>query len=320
MKITKKLGFILFLALFIWGVQTLYLLQRNASTPKEITSKAKRERKRVVANYKNKERELIKECERKKYQATGKTVYDRIFNKSSQSIIELIQNITRESIPNNWRSEVKVEEFTHFILLIYLPHNTQRVPVATVASYLSPLLKYCSSYLTDVAVFDRTHKAYLFFDKDTLQHLKNAATLTPQLVEKTTLRGKSFTRFNSITLQCEKDESHLFLPVEVGGSGGVVNCYMLFDTGASTTTVSEDVAIRTGHENLVTAPQKSFNTANGWMSCPIIHREVNIGGFRKSIEVAVNQNDELSLLGMNYFKGMEYIVDFQNSCIYIWEK
>jgi len=320
MKITKKLSFILFLALLIWGIQALYLLQRNTSTPKEITSKAQRERMRIVADYKNKERGLIKEYERKKYQATGKTVYDRIFNEPSQSIIELIQKITKESIPNNWHVEVKVEEFTHFILIICLPHNAQRVPVTTITSYLSPLLKYCSSYLTDVAVFDRTHKAYLFFDKDTLQNLKNAKTLTPKLIESITQQGKSFTRFNSVTLQCENHESHLFLPVEVGGYGGLVSCYMLFDTGASITTVSKDVAIRTGYENLVTAPQKSFNTANGWMSCPIVSRVVNIGGFRKEIEVAVNQNDELSLLGMNYFKGMEYIVDFQNSCIYIWEK
>jgi hypothetical protein len=45
-----------------------------------------------------------------------------------------------------------------------------------------------------------------------------------------------------------------------------------------------------------------------------------VGGFRKNIDVAVNQKEDVNLLGMNFFEGMEYIVDFQNSSIYVWEK
>jgi predicted aspartyl protease len=56
------------------------------------------------------------------------------------------------------------------------------------------------------------------------------------------------------------------------------------------------------------------------MSCPIVYREVNIEGFRKKIKVAVSQNDEINLLGMNYFEGMKYIIDPQNACIYMWEE
>jgi hypothetical protein len=51
-----------------------------------------------------------------------------------------------------------------------------------------------------------------------------------------------------------------------------------------------------------------------------IQQEVNVSGFRKGIEVAVNQRDEMNLLGVNFFEGMDYIVDFQNSAIYVWEK
>ena len=76
----------------------------------------------------------------------------------------------------------------------------------------------------------------------------------------------------------------------------------------------------TGHEDLINAPRRTFNTANGRMSCPIVFREVNIGGYRKKIGVAVNQSDELSLLGMDFFESMNYIVDYQKSVIYIWEK
>jgi len=320
MKITKKLSICFFLVLIVWGIEALYLLQRNASVPAKISSEAKRKRLSIAAGYQSKERKLREEYERKKYQATGKTVYDRIFNTPNPSIVELIQRIAKESLPISWHSEVKVEEFSHFILLVYLPHNSGRVPVSKVAAYFSPILKYCDSYLFDIAVFERTHKAYLFFDKDTLKEVKNDKGLSPQIEQKITTQGDSFTRFNSVMIQCEKQESHLFLPVEVIGPIGVESCYMLFDTGASITTISDEVARSTGRDNLAIAPTKSFNTANGLMSCSIVHRKVNIGGFYKDIEVAVNKRDELNLLGMNYFEGMGYIVDFQNSCIYTWEK
>ena len=320
MKITKKLGICLFLALIVWGIEALYLLQRNVSVPAKISSEAKRKQWSIAAGYQSKERKLREEYDRKKYQATGKTVYDRIFNTPNQSIVELIQRIAKESLPASWDSEVKVEEFSHFILLIYLPHNSGRVPASKVAAYLGPVLKYCDSYISNIAVFDRTHKAYLFFDKDILEKVKDNKGLGSQIEDKIATQGDSFTRFNSVVIQCEKQDSHLFLPVEIIGPIGVKACYMLFDTGASVTTISEEIARSTGRDNLATAPTKSFNTANGWMSCSIVHRKVNVGGFYRDIEVAVNKRDELNLLGMNYFEGMDYIVDFQNSCIYAWEK
>jgi predicted aspartyl protease len=183
-----------------------------------------------------------------------------------------------------------------------------------------PILKYCGQYVTDVAVFDKTHKSYLFFDDEMLEEIEKHSNLTSTLVERARQQGVSFTRFNSMTIQCETHESHLFLPVEVSGPSGVVTCLALFDTGASMTTVANRILSETGIADLSTAPWKSFNTANGVMSCPIVKREVNVGGYRKNIEVAVNQKDELNLLGVNFFEGINYIVDFQNSCIYVWEK
>jgi predicted aspartyl protease len=320
MKLTKTIGLFVLIALGVWGIQVLYYVQRNASKPNEIISAGERERKKIVADYKSEERKIKEKYEQEKYLATGKTVYDRIFSKPGHSIIELIQNISKETLPSEWTCEVKVEEFTHFILLIYLPHNTVRIPVTKLATHLDPILKYCSWCLSSIAVFDRTHKTYLFFDKDILLHLKDRKNLTKSLIQKAHSQGSSFSRFNSTTLQCEKQASHLFLPAEISGPNGVVTCHMLFDTGASTTTVSEEVISRTGYDNLATASRRSFSTANGWMSCPIVRREVNIEGFRRNIEIAVNQKDQVNLLGMNYFEGLKYIVDFSNSCIYVWEE
>ena len=215
---------------------------------------------------------------------------------------------------------MKVEEFTHYILLIYLPYNARQVQQEQVISYLQPIVKYCGSYLSDIAIFDRTHKSYLFFDKPMLNKIQKDKRISQTIFRSAKEQGQSFTRFDSATLKCEKKGSHLFLPLEVAGPKGVVTCYALFDTGASITTFSEEVVLKTGIDNLQIAPRRSFRTAGGFLSCPIVKRDINVGGFRKNIDVAVNQKEDVNLLGMNFFEGMEYIVDFQNSSIYVWEK
>ena len=319
MRLKKLLIILLVFALFIWACEVLYLSQRNASTFARIQSEKAQSKNSLLLEYKKKRIELEQEYDKKKHLATGETVFERIFNTQDQSIEDLIMQVSREALPEEWSCGVKVEEFTHFILLVYLPHNFQRATPDQVIAYLYPILKYCGGYLSDVAVFDRTHKSYLFFDKSMLDAIKEAR-ISRDLASRSERLGESFTRFNSATIECEKHESHLFLYLEIAGSNGPVTCYALFDTGASTTMLSYEVVNKTGVDNLQSAPHRSFNTANGLLYCPIVTREVNLAGFRKSIEVAVNQRDETNLLGMNFFKGMDYIVDFQNSAIYVWEK
>ena len=225
-----------------------------------------------------------------------------------------------ESLPKSWKCEVRVEEFTHFILLVYLPHNLPSVEANDIASYLNPIIKHCSQWLTDISIFDSKHKSYLFFDNITIRHLEKMEHLTDELLEKVKQQGDSFTRFNSKTIQCEKHNGHLFLPIEITGPNGVLSCMALLDTGASITTISQGIIAQTGSDHLTNAPRQTFQTANGWMSCPVVHRTVDIGGFRQDISIAVNQRDEINLLGMNYFQGLRYIVDSSNSCIYVWAK
>jgi len=319
MRVRKALTILLITTLIVWGIETIFLLYRNVSMPSQIKRQAESERRALMIAFRQRERKLNDDYNRKKYLATGKTVYDRVFNAKNQTIVEFIQKTAAESLPKGWSCEVRVEEFAHFVLLVYLPHNVAPAEAHEVVSYMIPIVKHCSSYLSDVAVFDRMHKSYLFFDNDTLKHLEKEGSMTDILLIKAKQDGKSFTRFNSKTIQCDKVEQHLILPLEIIGSAGVELCIALFDTGASITTLSYGIISKTGSDNLTIAPKRSFNTANGLMSCPIVHRTVNIGGFRKTIEVAVNQRDEINLLGMNYFDGFKYIVDFPNSCIYVWK-
>jgi predicted aspartyl protease len=322
MRTRKILAILLLIALVVWAVETLWIVQSNSSIPSQLKRQAESERKALMLQFANNERKLNNDYSQKKYLATGKTVYDRIFNAKEPTIVELIQRMAAESMPKGWNCQVRVEEFTHFILLVYLPHNLNRVEAGAIASYLIPVAKHCNQWLTDVSVFDLAHKSYLFFNKDAIEHIKREGKLTDTLLGNVKQQGESFTQFNSTTIQCEMHQGHLFLPIEIIGSSNVQTCVALLDTGASVTTVSRSIILQTGlgENELRFAPRRSFNTANGSMSCSVVQREVNIEGFRKRIEVAVNEIDEVNLLGMNYFRGMKYIVDSQNACIYIWEE
>jgi len=320
MNLVKFITIIFLCFLVILVGEVIYFGHQNAEMPERIKTEGKHNRSRITFEYQQKLRKLEQQYNEKKQLATGVTVYDRIYNTQDQSLIELIQRLSLEALPKSWSFDVKVEEFTHFILLIYLPHNSKRLAPKKIAPYLEPILQYCGWLLKDVAVFDKTHKCYLFFDSATLKKIKRKKKFSKRLEAHIKKQGEAFTQFNSVTIECKKYKSHLFLPIEVSGSGGVVTCYSLLDTGASITTLSSEVIAKTGFDNLQKATRRSFNTANGVMSCPIAMRSVNVGGVRKDIEVAVNQKDDINLLGVNFFNGVDYIVDFQNSAVYIWEK
>jgi len=320
MNLSKLITIIFICSLIAWAGEVIYLFQQNAAKPDRVRAEENQKVNRANIEYQKNLRELEKEYQKKKHIATGENVFDRIYNTQDQSITELIQRIADEALPKSWSSDVKVEEFTHFILLIYLPHNSQQVAPEKIVLYLAPIIQYCGMFLTDVSVFDKTHKSYLFFDNTMLEQIKQNGQLQKRLLAHAEKQGQSFTQYNSVTIECEEDNSHLFLSIELAGKSGIVTCYALFDTGASTTTIASEVVTKTGFDNLKNATRRSFNTANGPMSCPIVQREVNVGGFRKRIEIAVNQRDEINLLGVNFFEGMDYIVDFQNSAIYVWEK
>jgi CBS domain containing-hemolysin-like protein len=177
MNLFKLTSVVFICFLLVWGGEIIYFSQKNATTPNRVRAEESQKRNRAEAEYQKKLRELEEEYEQKKHLATGKTVFDRIYNTQDQSIIELIQRISKEALPNSWSSEVKVEEFTHFILLIYLPHNSQQAEPEQIVSQLAPIVEYCGWLLTDVAVFDQTHKSYLFFDKSMLDKIKRRGKL-----------------------------------------------------------------------------------------------------------------------------------------------
>ena len=320
MSFAKPLTILLIAAVAVWVIETLYLVHENSSMPDRIRAQEAESRSRMELEYAQKLSELEREYERRRHLATGETVFDRIFNTQDQTIVDLIKRTSQEALPDGWSYDVKVEEFTHLALLVYVPHNSEQLTIDQVTPWLQPIMKYCSSWLSNVAVFDRRHKSYLFFDKLLLTRLESGRPFSKEMAKLAASQGGSFTRFNSVTVDCEKYESHLLLPIEISGTNGVMACRALLDTGASMTMVSLKIIAETGRDDLQNAQRRTFSTVNGTVSCPIVRREVSIGGIRRNIEVAVNQRDSLSLVGVNFFTGMDYIVDFGQSAVYMWEK
>ena len=113
-----------------------------------------------------------------------------------------------------------------------------------------------------------------------MTRIKSEKPFSKEMTEVSTKQGSSFTRFNSVTVDCEKIESHLFLPVEISGPNGIIGCRALLDTGASVTMLSSEIIAKTGWDNLQNSPRRTLSTVNGTISFPIVRREVNIGGIR----------------------------------------
>ena len=130
----------------------------------------------------------------------------------------------------------------------------------------------------------------------------------------------AFTCYNAIKIDFQEKNGHIFIPVTISGDCGSYECTMMLDTGASMTIISVELAQKTGRENLNKVYRETFSTAKGSMSCPIVQRELVVGGIDKKQSVAVNPSDDMNLLGVDFFESKGYIIDNSSSCIYVWSK
>jgi predicted aspartyl protease len=118
-------------------------------------------------------------------------------------------------------------------------------------------------------------------------------------------------------ISCRKLNDHLVVPANIDIHGKDVKIDLLLDTGASMTTIPLKYYLAGNPKELATLEKKDFLTANGKVSFPIDVLSVNTTAFSKSIEVAMSEDNNLGLLGSNYFKGTVFTVDVDNECIYV---
>jgi len=284
------------------------------------TSRAEYEKNvsHLKALHEIKKRDLKNQLAEELYLTTGKTVLDRIYNTRNQSILELLNRMTEESVPTDWKSSVKVDEFTKFIILIQAPGDVDDSTMNTLARSLMPMLSYCGEFVSNVAILDRKHVCRAFMDRYILTKVERSGVLSAEDTQRTKELAKSATRFNSLKIQCELINNHFYLSVNVVGDKSSANCMMMLDTGASISVIPRSLAQQTGSYNLISSPKRTFMTAKGKLTCSVIPRVILISGISNEQQVAVSDNNEISLLGMDFFIGKKFIVDSSEKAIYIW--
>jgi len=271
-------------------------------------------------NQEKERKKLLDEFEKNKYLATGKNAYERIYNNKQSDIVGLIQELALEAFPNNWETEVRVEEFTNFILLVQVDVKSNEPAVTDIIKYLVPVLDHSGGYLKNVAIYNKKHQCYLFFDGDVLSKIVKNQNLSKNTINEARRIGEGFLRYNAIKIDFQVKNGHIFIPVTVVGEYGSYDTIMMLDTGASMTVISLELAQKTGYEDLNEISRRTFSTAKGLMSCPIVQREVIVGDLFKKQTVAVNLEDDSNLLGVDFFESREYVIDIPSKCIYVWNK
>lgn len=313
LKILVILLIVLFLEIIVFCVLPYY--QTNQLRD-QFTLKIEMEK----LNQEKESKKLLDEFEKNKYLATGKNAYERIYNNKQSDIVGLIQELALEAFPNNWEAEVKVEEFTNFILLVQVDVKSNEPAVTDIIKYLVPVLDHSGGYLKNVAIYNKKHQCYLFFDGDVLSKIVKNQNLSKNTINEARRIGEGFLRYNAIKIDFQVKNGHIFIPVTVVGEYGSYNTIMMLDTGASMTVISLELAQKTGYEDLNEISRKTFSTAKGLISCPIVQREVIVGDLYKKQTVAVNLEDDSNLLGVDFFKSREYVIDIPSKCIYVWNK
>jgi len=271
-------------------------------------------------NQEKEKKTLEDEFDKNKYLATGKNAYERIYNNKQSDILDLIQKLALEAFPSNWKIDVKAEEFTNFILLAQVDIRSKDPTIADIIKYLVPVLDFSGGYLKNVAIYNKKHQCYLFFDENALNELIKNKNLGTNAINEAKRKGENFLHYNAVKIDFREKYGHIFIPVIVDGECGSYEVDMMLDTGASMTVISSELAKKTGYEDLNRISLRTFSTVKGLINCPIVQREIIVGDIYKKQAVAVNLEDDSNLLGMDFFESREYIIDNPSKCIYIWNK
>jgi len=233
MIIDRNKIFTLLFVIFFLEVSTFYVVKQY----RKECSGGKYEKQMDVSRLKHarERKKVVDEYEKKKYLATGNNVYERTYNRENQSIKELIGNLSKEAIPKEWVSEVKIEEFTNFILLINTPYEKDNFRASAAIKYVMPIIRRASPYLQNIAFFDKHHKCIFYLDEKNIQELQKRDGLNERKIEEAKDRGEDFTLFNSIAIPIRLAHNHIYVPVTVYGDQGAHEEMMMLDTGASMT-------------------------------------------------------------------------------------
>ena len=305
--------------LFFWAMLA-WQHSRYQEKPSRITLHYRKERDQLLNQHAVNMKRLEDEYSSKIFKKSGDTVFDRVYNQPNQSILDLIQNIAIESYPINWTIQTKAEEFTEFALFIQIRKPMKKWEHQKLVAYSKPLVKYTTPALSCIAFFNRNRKCFFFLNDEMLNVIYRKGELNSDQMLEARKQGEVFTRFNSISLEGEFINGHLYIPMSISGPTGEEIVMGMLDTGATTTVISPDVISITGSDNLTYSAKQTFQTANGSIRAPIVKRTIRIGTFEKQIDTAVATQTGMNLLGLNFLSDYHYLIESETATIHIWPK
>lgn len=319
-NVNKVLLIIICILIVIFLIEIFYVDIKLTNFKNNIKKPSRYYERKVELQFEREKKSLLDEHIEKKYLATGSNKFERIYNNKQNSIKDLILELAYESKFSNWQVDVKVEEFTKFILLIYTKYDGSINEFPNIVNYIKPIIIYSYPYLSSIAIFDTKHRCKLFFEDKLIKSIYYDSFDYNDLISKAEEMGMMCKRYNSIEVDFEEYYNHIYIPTIIYSENNSVESLFLMDTGATTTIISLELARITGDENLSELPSESFHTANGTITCPLVYRTFSISRLTYDGMIGVNENDDYNILGMDFLKDKNFYIDNNVKKVYFWYK
>jgi len=132
------------------------------------------------------------------------------------------------------------------------------------------------------------------------------------------LKPSTLSLENAISVPMAHDGAAIFLDVQLGGPSGKRDLTYLFDTGASYTTITSDVAHELGLVVPKDAPTLEFNTATGLRESRMIYLDslafagITVNGILVSVCDSCATEHTSGLLGLNVMREFFVQMDYQD--------
>lgn len=309
---------ILLLAVAVLVLEVLFLAARVVTSPQAARARASKQMQNARLRHLERSRAQDQAYRTKIYQATGASSVERVYNRPTTSLVKAIQAVFQEAVPQGWKISVEVEEFSHFVVLVKSALSSSDLAQYRVETVLQEPLSFFHWLPLNVAFYDLQRKCVLFFDSKTLAKLKLDRPVPSDVRSRALRQGEGFGRFDSLTIPCVESGSHLVAQLDVLSGGAGLHLPALVDTGASMTVLPRKFIDNAALAHPGASKTMKFKTANGVVTFAVVRQEIRVGPVARSIEVAVDPQSEVALLGVNFFDGYDYVVDFAGAAIHLW--
>lgn len=116
---------------------------------------------------------------------------------------------------------------------------------------------------------------------------------------------------------CKRRGNHLYVPCKLIINNKSVRTDLMLDTGASYTVIGKSCYRQISNRNLSILKKRVFNTANGTITMAMDDIVVETAAYSVPLKVSISSDENVALLGADYFNTKLFTVDIQGERIYI---